>query len=366
MASLRLNLAVLLLASLIIASSAIVLVGRPPVEVELRVVDAYDSAKIGRLDTLVVEVRNLGGSELSPVFFVTDGSPGGYKAWKIVEGPRLVEPGAKARFVIKSPYPLNAIPPSRGFIVLLLDPSNETVKAKSRLCRFNLPFTPLRNPNLDYWVYDVKKGYSEPFAWSFIYCKEGVEHAYLEKVDDTARLVVANLSRRKGDWLMSGLWQTVEFPEVVEVKVKPMFSTPVSRRPSRVVAVEVGYGHWDWDEHRRISNYTVIPYKGLWIAFTNDTEEPILLRNCMWEGVAIYFVPVKVGEWNVVKVNVTRLLLELGWELPEPQPYTYEGNLYVIRRAELTLFVAKYPWTLHPKEPLEAYFDYVKITPHRG
>ena len=366
MGRLRANLAVLLAAMVVIASSAAVLVGRPPVEVEVHVVGGLDSSRMGRVDTLVLEVRNSGDRELRPVFFVMDGSPGSYKAWRVVEGPEALAPHSSARYVIKAPYPLNAIPSGRTFIVIVLDLNDESFEARSRLCRLHLPFTSIRNPSLSHWVYDVKSACRTPYAWSFVSCREGGEVAVVEEANGSARLAVANMSRRRGDWLMAGLWQTVEAPGVLRVRVKPMFSTPVTHRPPRVVAVEVGYGQWTWTGHRRISNYTVIPYRGLWIAFTDEVDEPVLLNGCLWGNIAIYFVPVEVGEWNVVEVNVTELLHRLGWEEPEPTPYPHGDELYVVRRAELTLFVAEYPWNRGVGEPLEAYFDLVDLRPHRG
>jgi len=364
----RLNLIIITVAVIVILSSAVALLGRPPQQVEVQIVGAYDSSRLNRFDHLVVKLRNLDSPPFRPVFFIVDGTPGGYKAWEIVEGPQELSPGEEALYTLKSPFVLNALPPNRAFVILVLDADNYTLKAKSRLHYFEpSSFTPLRNPNLYYWIYDVMKGCSQPFAWSYVSCRDGVEEvAAVMESDGSAKLLVANLTRNEGEWVMSGLWQTVELPGVLTIKVKPMFSTPLSSKPSRVVGVEVGFGSWDWGEHRRVSNYSLIPYQGLWILFTNETSEPRLIKSDIGEGLMLYFVPVNVSEWNTVVVNVSAVFHEIGWDLPEPQPYMYEGNLYIIRRAELTIFVAKYPWDAHPTELLEAYFDYVDETPYSG
>jgi len=359
--------------------------------VEVEVLDAYDPAKLGAVSMLLVRVRNTLGEGFKPVFFVASGGLAGYGAWDVLEGPSTISAGGEATFLLSPRYAPFSIPLGRSFRVLVFDAESHALKGRSRLV-FIKPteLTWPRNPELGHWFYDMVEGVYVPFAWSFVSCREEAgEEARLAEVNGTAELTVAGLRRQRGDWLMAGLWQSVELPSTLKVRVKPMFSTPLSPRPSRLVGVEVGYGQWDWSCHRRVSNYTNLPYRAVWILFTNETEEPKLMGCGPCGHVALYFVPVKVGEWNEVEVNVTAILLSLGWPPPEPQPFTRHGPwmvepqpypyswpqpypysygdaAYVGRRVELTLFTAVYPWDPEPTLPKRAYFDLVEATTHGG
>ncbi|MCX8205379.1 MAG: hypothetical protein N3H31_07010, partial [Candidatus Nezhaarchaeota archaeon] len=319
------------------------------------------------------------GEEFRPVFFVLSGGLTGYNAWEVVEGPRPVPARGEAVFTLRPLHPSLSIPPGRAFKVLVLDLERRLVRGVSSVeCLRPSSYAWPRNPDLLHWAYSVVKGVYEPLAWSFVYNREVVEEvAELVEANGTALLRVAGAKRGSGEWLMAGLWQSVELPSTLRLRVKPMFSTQLSTHPSRLVGVEIGWatqGVWDWGEHRRVSNYTNLPYKAIWVLFTNETSEPSLVRR--GEGLALLFIPVRVGEWCEVEVNVTKALLDLGWSLPEPRPFTApdgplaprpwayfrEEVVYVGRRAELTLFVAAYPWDLDPAAPKEAYFDLVSST----
>jgi len=313
------------------------------------------------------------------VFFVLSGGLAGYNAWDVIEGPELVPARGNATYLLKPRFVGFAIPLGRAFRVLVFEAENFTLKGESEV-HYIRPseLTWLRNPDLAYWSYDVVKGVEEPFAWDFVSCREGVgEEAWAGEVDGAALLKVEGLERSEGEWLMAGLWQSVEFPAELKIKVKPMFSTPLSPKPSRVVGVEVGYGQWDWSTHRRVSKYDDIPYRAVWVVFTNETQEPVLVRSELSENLALYYVPVEVGEWNEVEVNVTRLIQALNWTPPEPELFTYRGGgllepqpylqgsvAYLARRAELTLFVAAYPWDPRAEGRFEAYFDFVDTVPY--
>lgn len=347
---------------------------RPPGEVGVEVVDAYDSSMLGLVDRLVVRVYNPFGEEFRPAFFVLSGGFTGYNVWEVAEGPRAVPARGEALFILRPLHPSLSIPPGRSFRVLVVDSERHAVKGASGVtCLRPSSYAWPRNPDLLYWAYSVQKGVYEPIAWSFVYNREGVgEVAEVAEEGGAALLRVAGLRRADGEWLMAGLWQSAELPSVIRLRVRPMFSTPLSPRPARLVGVEVGWatqGVVDWGAQRRVSNYTNLHYRALWILFTNETCEQVLVRR--GEEVAVLFVPAAVGEWSEVEVNVTDVLAKLGWEPPEPRPFTpssplgaprpwsyvREGMVYVGRRAELTLFVASYPQDADPTAPKEAYFD---------
>lgn len=371
---------VLLALAIVLASfvGAALAVTRPPYEVEVVVVDAYDSSMIGMVDRLVVRVSNPLGEGFRPSFFVLSGGYTGYNAWAVAEGPPEVPARGEALFVLRPLHPSLSIPPGRAFRVLVADSESCAAKGVSgvaclRPSKYEWP----RNPDLSHWAYSVVRGVREPIAWSFVYNREGVgEVAEVAEADGAALLRVAGLRRESGEWAMAGLWQTVEMPSALRIRVRPSFSTPLSQSPSRLVGVEVGWathGAWDWGAHRRVSNYTNLPYRALWILFTNETDSQVLVRR--GDGLALLFVPVSVGEWNEVEVDVAGALEELGWPLPEPLPfaasawmgtpkpwsYVREGMAYVGRRAELTLFVAAYPHDPDPQSLKEACFDYVYL-----
>ncbi|MEM4699977.1 MAG: hypothetical protein QXT74_03390 [Candidatus Nezhaarchaeales archaeon] len=368
--------AALLALVIVVALAAAPALTHPLGEVEVEVVDAYDSSMLGLVDRLVVRVRNPTGTEFRPAFFVLSGGLTGYNVWEVVEGPQAVPARGEALFILRPLHPSLSIPPGRSFRVFVVDPEGRVVRGASGVaCLRPSSHAWPRNPDLLHWAYNVHKGVYEPIAWSFVYNRERVDEvAEVVEEGGAALLRVAGLRRSDGEWLMAGLWQSVELPSVVRLRVRAMFSTPLGPCPTRLAGVELGWatqGVVDWGVHRRVSNYTNLHYRALWILFTNETDGQVLVRR--GEDLALLFVPIVVGEWSEVEVNVTKVLEELGWEPPEPRPfappslpgaprpwsYVREGMVYVGRRVELTLFVASYPRDPDPSSPKEAYFDFV-------
>ena len=332
----------------------------PGLEVGVWVLEAHDSARLGVVDRLLVRVYNPLEEAFRPVFFTISGGFTGFNAWDVVEGPPYVPARSEAFYLIEPRHVAFSIPLGREFKVVVLDADDLTLKGRSEVACFKPSyFAWPRNPNLRFWTYSVSKGVYEPFAWSFVSCREDLgEVAELAERNGSALLRVGGVRREGGEWLMAGLQQSVGLSSTLKVRVKPMFSTPLDPKPSRLVGVEVGFGSWDWAGRRRISNYTGLPYRALWIVLTDEVEEPRLMKSALSENLALYFVPAKVGEWNEVEVNVTHALLSLNWSLPEPQPIAcgglsayralglpYPGGASLLaRRVELTLLVAVYPW----------------------
>lgn len=348
-------------------------------QVRVLVLEAHDSARLGVIDRLLVKVVNPAEEAFKPVFFTISGGFTGFNAWDVVDGPPLVPARGEALYLIKPRHLAFSIPLGREFKVAVLDAEDLALKGRSEVeCFKPSHFAWPRNPNLLFWSYDVAKGVYEPFAWSFIYCREDArEVAEVMECNGSALLRVGGVRRARGEWLMAGLQQAVGLSSTLKVRVKPMFSTPLDPKPSRLVGVEVGFGDWDWAGRRRISNYTGLPYRALWILFTDEVEQPRLMKSSLSENIALYFIPAKVGEWNEVEVNVTQALLSLNWSLPEPKPIAYSGSsaygalelpyhggaTLLARRVELTLFVAAYPWDARAGELKEAYFSYADLAP---
>jgi len=108
---------------------------------------------------------------------------------------------------------------------------------------------------------------------------------------------------------MSGIQQLVDLPSKLRIKVKPMFSTPLTAYPNRAVGVEIADG-----------------FRRVWIIFTNETQRPVLLKGYGVLTYAFYFVPASVGEWTEVTVDVEWIYKEMCWDQP-PLVWTERGDL---------------------------------------
>jgi hypothetical protein len=94
------------------------------------------------------------------------------------------------------------------------------------------------------------------------------------------------------------------------------------------------------------------------VIFTNTTSEPILLRRYGALVYALYYVPVKMNQWNTIVVNISSIYREMGWGPPPETTVIREGRPYLIRAVNLLLFVAEYPGS--GGELCQAYFKSVR------
>jgi len=310
-------------------------------KVEIELLSANDAHAIFRYDELTVKLRNLESFTITPVFFVNNGVH--KKPWFVVAGPKSLRPGEGAVYVLEAPAAEVSIEANKSFYIEVRDLSTG-LSAFSQHYRLSpLNFPGIQNPSFYYWSYDVIKNVRKPFAWDATWWKvEKEEVAIIKEVNGTVYLAVANLTRRFGNWLMSGVQQVVDFPRRLRVIVKPMFSTPISKYPPYVAGIELA------DRDRRV-----------WIVFTNETDEPILLKRYGEVTYAFYFVPAEIGKWNNITVDVESIYNEMGWDLPPKRLVKREDNLVKIREVNLLAFVACYPGCECKK--LEAYYKEIEI-----
>lgn len=317
---------------LIISSVCIILllstfINNNKLNVDIKVVEVRDDDKLYRITNITIIVKNNEDFAIEPLFFVVSQDPITYKVWEFI-GKKTLKPGEMCVYHL---YPISAyssIKPGETFYIVVVD-KKTMLKAYSEKYKFNIIFPGVQNPRFKWWVYDSVTNTYKPFAWWYVRNKYGEEIAGLEKVNDSVvKLYVSNLNpTRTGNWLMSGLQQTISFPEFIIVRVKPTFSTPINLYPKKLSGIEIA------DRDKRI-----------WILFTNYTDHSIILRRISGNYYyVLYFVPVKIDEWNLVKVNIKALYDMLNWSYPKFDVVYREGKTIYIRKIDVTLLVALYP-----------------------
>jgi hypothetical protein len=311
--------------------------------IEIELLSANDSYAIYRYDELIIKIKNFETFAITPFFFINNGVH--KKPWIIISGPKNLAPGEEAVYIIKTADAEVAIENNKEFYIEIRDLSTglSTISKHYKLSSLNFPG--IQNPYFYYWTYDSVKNVYKPFAWDATSWKiEEDEIAVLKNVNGVVYLAVGNLSRKYGDWLMSGIQQIVDFPKCLKIVVKPMFSTPISKYPPYATGIELA------DRNRRV-----------WIIFTNETTEPLLLKRYGEFVYALFFVPTKIGEWNNVIVNIEKIYEEMEWEAPPEILVKREDNLVMIRGVNLLAFVASYPGSSYEK--FEAYYKEIGICP---
>jgi len=312
-------------------------------KVEIELTSANDIHKIYRYDELTVKLRNFESFTITPVFFVNNGVH--KKPWIIVTGPKSLKPGEEAIYVLRAPDAEVAIEVNKSFYIEVRDLSTGLSAISQHYKLSSLDFPGIQNPDFYYWTYDPVKNIRKPFAWDATWWKiEKGEITVLKGKEGVVYLAVSNLTRRYGNWLMSGIQQIIDFPKSLRIVVKPMFSTPISKYPPYVAGIELA------DRNHRV-----------WIVFTNETDKPILLKRYGELTYALYFVPTEIGKWNNITVDVESIYKEMGWNLPPEMLVKREGNWLKIRGVNLLAFVACYPGSECKK--LEVY--YKEIAPQQ-
>ncbi|AEF97135.1 hypothetical protein [Methanotorris igneus] len=309
-------------------------------KVEIELFSANDTHEIYRYDELTIRLKNLESFTINPIFFINNGVD--KKSWDIVTGPKSLKSGEEAIYVLRAPDADVAIEANKSFYIEVRDLSTGFSSFSQHYKLSSLRFPGIQNPSFYYWTYDPTKNIHKPFAWDATWWKiEKGEVAVLEKKENAVYLAVSNLTRKSGSWLMSGVQQAVDFPKKLRIVVKPMFSTPISKYPPYAAGIELADGN-----------------KRVWIVFTNETDEPILLKRYGELTYALYFVPTKIGKWNNITVNVESIYKEMGWNLPPKILVKREGNLLKIREVNLLAFVACYPGSECKK--FEVYYKLIK------
>lgn len=334
----KFNLLVLAISAALIIASAIVYSSGLKCDIEL--ISADDPHKIFRYTVVTIVLKNRESFDIEPVFFINNGVD--KKPWKIAYGPKSLRPGEEAIYVIETPSAEVAIMAEQEFIIEIRDVRT----GLSKFSRFKLPslaFPGIRNPEFFYWSYNFIKNEYSPFAWDPTWWTETEEEASVRKRLDgnVVYLAVWNLTRKSGDWLMSGIQQVVDLPEKLRIVVKPMSATQVSQYPVCVVGIEIADGD-----------------KRLWVLFTDEVTEPMLLKRYGELSHALYFVPIKVGEWNEVIVDVKSVYKQMNWEIPPETLVMRDGVPVRIKGVNLLAFTAMYPGCEHEK--LEAYYSVIE------
>lgn len=309
-------------------------------------VSANDSLLTSSYALLVVNITNLSNRYIKPIFFVNNGID--EKPWIVVSGPPVLPPHKSAIYYLEAPSPSIAVFGGKPFVIHVRDLTTGFYAVSPHYVLPQPPMPRIRNPYLTGWVYLVSYNMKVPYGWTPTWWKvNSSEFVAIQDVNSTVHLVIGPVLHTSGDWLMAGIQQTVDFPNMLIISVMPTFSSPIPMYPGYPACtsgVEIA------DGNRRV-----------WILFTNQTKKPILLKREGTLTYALYFVPVEVGKWNDITVNLTSIYAAMNWTEPAYSLVSIENTWVYIKAVNLLAFVACYRGAPHGY--YDVYFRYIGSYP---
>lgn len=201
----------------VLAMTVIGIVGQSyatlPLDVE--VISTEDPLEIGAATRATIEITNRGDAEMRPRFSVS-WLPYPYY-WRVVSGPKLLQPGETARYVIEAPESVAAPSDGERFRIKVNDATSITYAVSEPIQRGDTRM-PIVNPGLRMWTQrDPATGLLSPAGW-YIDIRRGkgdiatIEPGSVEDVEG-AHFRLYREGRIDGDkWADAGLWQQIPFP----------------------------------------------------------------------------------------------------------------------------------------------------------
>ncbi len=127
-------------------------------------VPVVDVDGIGVASVLLVDVQNIGTSQMEPSFWVVWSVY--VRNWAVESGPRILAAGASAMYTIRAPSPEAAVPNGTLYIVKILDRVSG-VYFRSETSRLDVVGSPpIRNAQFQFWSRSSQNGRFQPFGWS--------------------------------------------------------------------------------------------------------------------------------------------------------------------------------------------------------